>query len=226
MSSTQRTIVIGDVHGCIDELDRLLVAVAHDRSDRVIFVGDLVAKGPNSQAVVQRAREIGALCVRGNHDHGVLRCVHALRDGTTPEKAKPAHFKVAATLRDADVAYLEQMPLYLDLPELGVWIVHAGVAPGVALRDQDETHLMTMRSIRPDRSISSRLREGLPWASLYSGAAHVVFGHDAVSGLQQYPFATGIDTGCVYGRQLTALLLPERRVVQVQAGRTYREIAP
>jgi hypothetical protein len=225
-SSAQRTVVIGDVHGCIDELDRLLAAVSHAPDDRTIFVGDLVAKGPNSQAVVQRAREIGALTVRGNHDHGVLRCVHALRDGTTLEKAKPAHFKVASTLRDADVAYLERTPLFLDLPELGVWVVHAGVAQGVALQRQNEGHLMTMRSVRPDGSISSRLRDGVPWASIYAGPAHVVFGHDAVSGLQQYPFATGLDTGCVYGRKLTALILPERRLVQVQASRAYREIAP
>jgi hypothetical protein len=226
MSSSRRTVVIGDVHGCIDELEQLLVAVAYDPADRLIFVGDLVAKGPDSQAVVQRVRELGAECVRGNHDHGVLRCAHALRDGTPLDKAKPAHLRVASSLTEADVAYLERIPLYLDLPDLGVWIVHAGVAQGVALPDQNETDLMTMRSVRPDGSISSKLREGVPWASIYAGPSHVVFGHDAVSGLQQYPFATGLDTGCVYGRKLTALLLPERRLVQVQAARVYRELSP
>ena len=72
-----------------------------------------------------------------------------------------------------------------------------------------------MRSITDDGRPSKRI-EGAPWAALWTGPEHAVFGHDAIRGLQQHPLATGLDTGCVYGRELTALLLPAHQLVSVR----------
>jgi len=103
-------------------------------------------------------------------------------------------------------------------PEVAV--VHAGAVAGVPLEKQDREHLLTLRSIRDDGTPSKRV-EGTPWAKLWQGPERLVFGHDAVRGLQQYRFATGLDTGCVYGGRLTALILPEQRLVSVPARRAY-----
>jgi Calcineurin-like phosphoesterase len=217
-----RTIVIGDVHGCLDELKALLRATGADgASDRIVLVGDLVAKGPDSQGVVQACREGGFNAVLGNHDAKVLSLETSFE---TSREAPTTHQKVAESLGPKDWAYLTALPLWLRLPELGVVVVHAGLVPGVALEAQRRNCLLNLRSITKDGMPSTKVREGRAWASLWRGPEHVVFGHDAVRGLQQYDLATGLDTGCVYGRRLTALVLPERRLVSVPARSVYAPI--
>jgi hypothetical protein len=217
-----RTIVIGDVHGCARELDRLLDRCELARGDRVVLVGDLVNKGPDSLTVVRRCLEIGAEAVLGNHDDLLLRCIAARRRRDDDEFPDPVR-KLARKLSDEHIGWLEQLPLFLPLPAHSILVVHAGLRPGRAPEHEERTNLLTMRSIRADGSGSKRIEEGVPWASLWTGPDHVLFGHDAVRGLQEWPFATGLDTGCVYGRQLTAMLLPGRRLVSVAAKKVYAD---
>jgi hypothetical protein len=223
-SSTQRHIFVGDVHGCLDELELLLKQLRVGGDDVLVLVGDLVAKGPDSQGVVACARERGALGVRGNHDERVLRYLRALQRNEPPPRTKAPHVAVAESLRSEDVAYLEALPLWLRFAALDTLVVHAGLVPGVPLERQEPDHLMTMRTILPDGRASSALGWGELWATRWRGPEHVVFGHDAMTGLQQHAFATGLDTGCVYGGSLSALLLPERRIVSVAAKRAYQEL--
>jgi hypothetical protein len=214
------TLVVGDVHGCLDELRDLLRAADGDRARHVVFVGDLVAKGPDSQGVVQLARELGASAVLGNHDARVLD----VRDDADAARGASEHAAVARSLLPADRAWLEDLPLWLALgggAPPAYLSVHGGLVPGTPLDEQAREWLLNLRSIRDDGTPSKRI-EGHPWASRWPGPIHVLFGHDAIRGLQRHPFATGIDTGCVYGRQLTGMLLPERRLVSVPARRMYR----
>ncbi|MCA9657929.1 MAG: serine/threonine protein phosphatase [Myxococcales bacterium] len=215
----QPTLVIGDVHGCVDELDALLHRHAGERD--VVFVGDLVAKGPDSRGVVARARKLEALAVRGNHEAHVLRAREAMEKGEPTPQLRPQHREVVDTLEDDDWAYLAALPDWLELPAFDVLVVHAGLVPGVAPAVQSPNDLINMRSIRPDGSASKRIEDGVPWASVWPGPQHVLFGHDAVRGLQRHPFATGLDTGCVYGKALTAMLLPEMELVSVPAERVW-----
>jgi hypothetical protein len=222
-----RTIVVGDVHGCLDELEALLGACAITRGDRLVLAGDLVAKGPDSQGVVQLARETGATAVLGNHDAHVLRARDVAR-GTLLEPAKAVrstHAEVVATLKARDWAYLEGLPLFVRLGsevagDADTVVLHGGAVPGIAIEDQTRDNLINMRSIDDDGQPSKRIT-GRPWAAVWAGPERIVFGHDAVRGLQQHPFATGLDTGCVYGGRLTALLLPERRLISIPARRAY-----
>jgi 3',5'-cyclic AMP phosphodiesterase CpdA len=157
--------------------------------------------------------------VLGNHDAKVLE----IRQGQLSKQPKPTHAQVAQRLTPADWEYLAALPLWIRLEEHGVLIVHAGLAPNVPLHEQRREDLLNMRSITPEGRTSKRASEGVPWASAWPGPEHVAFGHDAVRGLQRHPHATGLDTGCVYGRSLTALIFPERRLVSVPARRVWAE---
>lgn len=212
-----RTFIIGDVHGCLDELIALVRKLDPEPGDQLVQVGDLVAKGPDSQGVVAWAREHAMVAVMGNHDQ---RLVQFKEEG---KELRPEHAKVAKTLKPADWAYLQALPFWRDFPQPSglVRVVHAGVAPGVPLVKMRKRDLVTMRSITAAGEISDTISDGVPWASRWPGPEHIVFGHDAVRGLQQYEKATGLDTGCVYGGALTALVLPELRLVSVRAKRAY-----
>jgi len=217
----QRTIIVGDVHGCVDELRLLLRQCGYAKGDRVVLAGDLVAKGPDSQGVVQFARENGLGAVLGNHDSFAL--AHRHEGHKLNHQGRRSYI---ATLRPEDWDYLQGLPLYLPLGsakpgETGYLVVHAGLVPGVSLEKQKREHMLSLRSIADAGEPTSRLLVHFPWAARWQGPEKVVFGHDAVRGLQHWPMATGLDSGCVYGRLLTALTLPGEELVQVAALKRY-----
>lgn len=202
-----RFIVVGDVHGCSTELDALLGRVGPVAGDRVVFVGDVVAKGPNTELVLRMVREIGAEVALGNHEKKLLDARAARLAGRpSPTKLDSTHARLLEELTDEDWALLGALPLWIDLgAELRV--VHAGVVPGVAMGEQDPKNLLHMRSLSDTGEPSSKW--GPPWGARYVGPPHVVFGHNARKDPQLHPFATGLDTGCVYGGALTALVLAQ-----------------
>lgn len=211
------TFVVGDVHGCLDELEALVKKAGLGKQDRLVFVGDLVAKGPDSQGVVQLARERGARAVLGNHDAHVL-------DGRSGEKKlKGTHARVAEALKKKDWAWLEALPWWLELPEHDALVVHGGLLPGRPVHTQPRHVLLNMRSIDANGQASTRVDGGVPWASRWSGPRRVLFGHDALRGLQRHPHALGLDTGCVYGKRLTGVWLGTDELVWVKAKREYSE---
>jgi predicted phosphodiesterase len=221
----QRTIIVGDVHGCVEELRLLLRKCGHAKGDRVVLAGDLVAKGPDSQGVVQYARENGVLAVLGNHDAFTLAHKSETEKERSQERAQDRRSYIRS-FRAEDWAYLEALPDFLRLGDVRpggpeILVVHAGLVPGIPVEDQRKEHLRSLRSIDDTGEPTSRLLVHFPWAAQWRGPEWVIFGHDAVRGLQQQPLATGLDTGCVYGRQLTAIVLPEGKMVQVSALKRY-----
>jgi len=216
-----RVIAIGDVHGCLDELQALLRRCDYQPGDLVVFLGDLVSKGPDSLSVVQMAREIGSFGVRGNHDFEVIRWHQAIMSGADPPMIGSEHFHIASCLSKADLKWLYSLPWYLSSKDLGALFVHAGFVPGIRLPKQNPRLMMNMRSILPDGTVTSKFFSNWAWSRLWDGPQTVLFGHDADRGLQQYEHAIGLDTGCVYGGRLTACILPEKRLVSVSAKREY-----
>lgn len=208
----ERTIIVGDVHGCAGELDDLLHALVYRPGhDRLVLVGDLVARGPDSLGVVERFAEYEAEGVRGNHDEKVLQWWRvSRRDGRKEAdravRLSERHRAVVESLKRRHFERLDALPLRLKLPEHGVTVIHAGVDPARGVEESDEETLLMARSVDEEGKVTRKLT-GVPWASRWRGPEHLVFGHDARRNLQLEPFATGLDTGCVYGRQLSALVL-------------------
>jgi predicted phosphodiesterase len=217
-----RTIFIGDAHGCRRELEELLDASAYAAGESVVLVGDLVAKGPDSRGVLQLVAKLGAIGVRGNHDHAVLRWRDHLHAGTASHKAGH-HLQIARSLSEDDWRVLAGLPLFLRLPEHEVIVVHGGFVPGVALEEQPPDLLMNMRTLRPDGTGSRRADEGELWGARFQGPELAVFGHHALAGLQRHKHAIGLDTGCVYGGRLTAYVLPDDRLFSVSARAVYSQ---
>lgn len=222
----KRLLLIGDVHGCYVELKELLERCnALDNETTIVLTGDLVNKGPDSVKTVNFARTIGAFSVRGNHDQSALEQInHRRKNEQVREK-----YKWIVDLAADDEKYLEEMPytITIDLKEgIRLIVVHGGLVPGVPLEKQIHSEMVTIRSYIPEQLRCTSSSEGVPWASVWAGPEHAVFGHDARRGLQEYRFAVGLDTGCVYGGLLTGILVEDghwekRKIVQVKARESY-----
>jgi serine/threonine protein phosphatase 1 len=203
-----RIIVIGDVHGCYFELRALLEEIGLRPADRLFFVGDLITKGPAHREVLDFVRTTRhCASVLGNHELTLLRFWKD--QGVTLNRAQS---QTVAALGDRFGRYMEWIAAFPRLIELNDFvIVHAGLRPGVALEKQKIDDLTQLRSL--DES-------GVPWFDRYEGKP-VVFGHWVCETPILRKNAVGIDTGCVYGNSLTAVLLPERRFVSVPAVKAY-----
>jgi len=225
-----RTIIIGDVHGCSRELEQLLERLHAGPGDNLVFVGDLVNRGPDSTGVLRLVRELGARSVLGNHEQRLIAARVSRAQGKTGPRLGSSLERLMSELSEEDWRQIEAMPLKIDLPEHGLRVVHGGVVPGVPFEALEPSIVTRIRSIADDGTPSEKW--GTPWGARYTGPPHVVFGHNARAVPQLHPDATGLDTGCVYGGRLTALVLAagsqvpppherEQALVSVQAERVY-----
>jgi hypothetical protein len=179
--SEKRLIMIGDVHGCKEELVKLLEKVKFSREDgdHIIFTGDLINKGPDSVGVVDLAREIGASSVRGNHEDRILlqrQDIETTNKTNATESKDDTDFfsskeiderSLARSFSKEQIDWLNSWPVILDIgqvPKMGqVVVVHGGLVPGVDLEKQDLSTVMTMRSIDKSTHVPSSDSNGVKW---------------------------------------------------------------
>lgn len=209
-----RTIVVGDIHGCYDELGDLLDEVKFGGNDRLISVGDLITKGPKNREVLDRfMSEPNFLAVIGNHDLALRR-----RWNGEKFKLKDSQKRTHKELKKDKkhyVAYLNSLPFSIDLGTH--LVVHAGLRPGVALHSQTTEDLTELRSLGPDRAS----RNGTPWYEDYDAEKIVLFGHWPAAEPRRGRKAIGLDTGCVYGHRLTAYIIETGELKSVPARSAY-----
>ncbi len=196
-------------------LDRLSL----QRDDRVILLGDLVNRGPDSARVLDLARQCKALALLGNHELRMLRYRQ-----TGDKRAMREHdLETFAKLRPADWAFIEAMPLTFEEPELNTVFVHGGFLPNEPWQRQPAEVVTRIQVV--DRDGRPQKRSDAPmapaWADLWSGPPFVVYGHTPRIDVYKLKWSVGIDTSCVQGGSLTAYILPERRFMHVKARQRY-----
>jgi hypothetical protein len=227
-----RTLVVGDVHGCLAELEDLLRAAGFaPGEDRLVFLGDLLDRGPDPIGVLRRVRDLRAECLLGNHEEKHLRyAAHEARRRVDPRHRNPVHLDPRRSVEHArltrqDLAWIAGLPRVLSLG--GGWVaVHGGLVPRHPLAAQPPDSLVRLRYVDPAGNPVHRVRgdAGEPgvrrWPEAWRGPESVVYGHHAreevvVDEPAPGVRCVGIDTGCVYGGKLTALVLPGAECVQV-----------
>jgi protein phosphatase len=235
--------IVGDVHGCLDELVALLAelgySVAPDTTGyhfvppagrRVVFLGDLVNRGPDSAGTLRLTMtmvESGhALCLKGNHDVYLLRKLQGAdilsEFNMTNESAVLESIaqldSAGAAFRARALAFLESLPWRLELDGGRLVLAHAGLPLQYHHSESPAAQAFAVHGPPPSRSSDSPPTR---WHDAYDGEALVVHGHYAGTDVRWANNTVCLDTGCVYGGRLTALRYPEREFVSVPARRIY-----
>lgn len=228
VSKFEEIFVIGDVHGCFDELMIMLKRISNHDKILKLFVGDLVNKGPKNSEVINfmMSHTDECLSVRGNHDEVVIS--EWIANSKNPGSLKPKN-KWIESITKEQIDYLISLPYTISLPSINnCIIVHAGLIPNVTLDQMDRLALTTLRNLvetKPDQYEWKAKGEGVAWVEKWKGPQFVYFGHDAKRRLQKGQFAIGLDTGCVYGNQLTGVFISGQRsgqFVSVDAKQQYQ----
>lgn len=223
-----KTIFIGDVHGCLEELKELLTLVQPSSDDRLAFVGDLVDRGPDSIGVIRYVKNLickhpGSFCVAGNHESKVLR------------QKDRGQFRQEWTnnASEEDWLFLDSLPLFKKLPELNTTAVHAGFYPrffqyypeGIGaceekwrtLRDKKvdrARRFLFVRYVNPKGhpvSLGDETSDDVFWTERYLGQeGYVFYGHQPYlnpPAPKLTDYTCGLDTACVFGGRLTAAVV-------------------
>jgi serine/threonine protein phosphatase 1 len=205
------TLVIGDIHGCFYELQALLDKAGLTSGDKIVAVGDIVDRGPETPEVLDFFQNTPhAQALMGNHER---KHVQGSRGEIQLAVSQLISRNQLAEAYPAAVTWMSSLQLFLDLPE--AIIVHGFLEPGIPLSEQNPSIICgTMGGERILRDHYER-----PWYELYAGDRPVIVGHLNYADSDQ-PFfyqdrVFGLDTSCVMGKSLTGLLLPSFKIVSV-----------
>jgi len=232
--------LIGDIHGCRDELVALLERLGYTvggtreapevgapEGRKAVFVGDLVDRGPDSPGVLRLVMHMvgagTALCVPGNHDVKLqrkingrdVRVTHGLAETLEQLSAEPEDFK-------REVAkFIDSLVSHYVLDDGKLVVAHAGLKQELQGRTSGRVREFALYGETTGETDEFGLPVRYDWASDYRGPAMVVYGHTPVPDAEWVNRTICIDTGCVFGGKLTALRYPEKELVSVSAAREY-----
>ncbi len=236
--------IVGDVHGCFDELVELMAQLGYSVNEqddgfsvsspdgrKLVFVGDLVDRGPSTVKVLRLVSSMvhsgQAFCVPGNHDMKLVRALrgrdvkrtHGLAETMEQIGQEPDAFRTEVA------KFLDGLVSHYVFDDGKLVIAHAGLKESMHGRGSGAVREFALFGETTGETDEFGLPVRYNWASDYRGKALVVYGHTPVPEPLFLNHTVNIDTGCVFGGQLTALRYPEREIVSVKAHRTYYEPA-
>jgi protein phosphatase len=232
--------IVGDVHGCLDELLELLEKLgysgdshghlSHAEGRALVLLGDLADRGPYNAATFAMAMSLvartGAMYTPGNHCNKLLRYLRGNKvsldwglEGTIADV--DAREQTEPGFKERLRHFIESAPTYLWLDEGNLVVAHGGIKEEMIGRDDSKVRAMVLYGDVTGRNNPDGTPERRDWAAEYHGRAAIVYGHTPVPGPEWRNNTINVDQGCVFGGWLTALRWPERQVVQVSARRAY-----
>jgi protein phosphatase len=232
--------IVGDIHGCFDELIELLrklgygvdegALTIHPADDRkLIFVGDLVDRGPKIPQVLKLVMNAvasgAALCVPGNHDVKLMRKLRG-RDVQITHGLAESLEQLAGESEDFHkrvVEFIDDLVSHYVLDDGKLVVAHAGMKEAMQGRGSGAVREFALFGETTGETDEFGLPVRYNWAAEYHGTAMVVYGHTPVPEPEWLNRTINIDSGCVFGGKLTALRYPEKELVSVAAKRTYAE---
>ena len=232
--------LIGDIHGCFDELVTLLGALGyevtesgalHPHGRKAVFLGDMVDRGPKSPEVLELVMKMVAsgdgIAVPGNHDIKLMRALqgknvkvsHGLAESLEQLSQRPPEF------RERVVAFIDSLVSHFVFDDGKLVVAHAGMKQEMQGRGSGRVREFALFGETTGETDEYGLPVRYNWAADYRGRALVVYGHTPVVEPEWVNGTLCIDTGCVFGGKLTALRYPEKELVSVPAARMYYEPA-
>jgi hypothetical protein len=213
-----RHLVIGDIHGCYDELMALLDKAALGLEDRIIALGDILDRGPDSVKVINffNLHDL-ALCLMGNHEYKHILINEGTIQPSMAQKITSEQFS------EFEYKYLinniKQFPFYIDIAD--ATLVHGCFEPGLPVTQQKKAVLLGTRN--GEAYLEKTYNE--PWYMLYDQGKPIIAGHRDYSKKGEVQVINDaiylIDTGCCYGKSLSAMLLPDFKIIQVKSSKNY-----
>jgi hypothetical protein len=220
-ASGARRLFVGDLHGCLAELDGLLRRFDFKPGTDLLFsVGDVIGKGPDVVGTLRRLKDLEARAVVGNHDFSLLEAARQVAAGREPKHRD--YLDSLGPERDEWLAWISSWPYYLEMPD--AILVHAGLEPGRKNPAKMTPRVLTQIRTWDGKGENLNRPGDPPWYECVKPDKTVIFGHWAQRGLIDLPMFKGLDTGCVYGGKLTGWCPEENRFLQVDAARAYAPI--
>lgn len=220
--SKKKIIAIGDIHGCSIELDELLEALEYNEEDEhLVFLGDLINRGPDSRGVLDRVHELNnKTLIVGNHE---LRLLNFKKTGDS-SKLKPYDYSTLEILEERDWKLFESMVPTYYVREYDTVFVHGGFLPNIPWQEQPVEVVAKIQTVSPDGKPKKRTKnnENPLWSDLWVGPPFVVYGHTPnIDKIERGTWSLDLDTGCVWGGSLSAYVLPGKAIVSVPAHKKY-----
>ncbi len=232
--------IIGDIHGCYDELVSLTKRLGYDwksgiplhaSGKKLVFLGDLTDRGPDSLSIITIVRTLvvsgqGYYCP-GNHCNKLYRYMigrnvqqtHGLE--TTVAELNALPIKEREAMKEKFISLYEQAPLYLSLADGALVIAHAGIPERYIGQTSKKVKTFVLYGDITGESHPNGMPVRKDWASNYSGGSLIVYGHTPVREPRWVNHTVNIDTGCVFGGKLTALRYPELHTLSVDSSMPY-----